>query len=375
MGELPSYDAIMAGNKSGSEGSSEERKEPAEPFDVPTPHAPPPPPAPPAAPPATGPQFRRSAERETRIYRKVLLPSACAMLGALFALQIFLCVAAWFSPSSTVGLLIGLLCFGPLTLAVTFSCYTFTGGCRCFDSSWHVSMSLLMLVTMMLMLPATAVMCTFLPMLHGLSKDSSPAIYSGPVLPFGTPAMHGTLVNYYNFDQPLSIDSTLLGSTTARFRTKNGYRFETFSATPILSLDARTNRGDRETHMWACACKREYGCRKFPAVDVSGFASRKEPWKYQWNPDRLTTGVRVRSAALLKFCRVAARSSIANIQAQGLNLTLTDPANGGAFVEMADFASLTRRLKLIIFLTGGLLDLAALVIFLLLLRVALNSGQ
>lgn len=207
--------------------------------------------------------------------------------------------------------------------------------------------------------PAACVTCTFLPMLHNVIDTDQR--YQGPVPDVGTPATHGSSVNYYKFDQPLTIDSRIRGSSTLRIRTKNGYRYEYFDVTPITARDLRQTSSTVQTNLWACSCKRQYGCRNFPAIDVGGFSKRLEPWRYQWVPDRLATGVRVRSRFILSQCRKAARDCLAGLSVIGTNATLLDPSDGGAFVEMADLSELERRLKIIIFTVGAVLDFAALV--------------
>eukprot|EP00300_Choanocystis_sp_HF-7_P031182 c40328_g1_i1.p1 GENE.c40328_g1_i1~~c40328_g1_i1.p1 ORF type:complete len:380 (+),score=79.28 c40328_g1_i1:69-1142(+) len=270
-------------------------------------------------------------------------------ISGVIAVHILLGLASYKS-SPTFGLVMSLLVFiiaVPIVFAGLFFVLihaTYTEA----DEAYLLVFSA-MTVILVFVIPAAAVSCTFAPMLRTILVPE----YTGVLPNTYSPKIEG-LTNTYDF-QGISVQYQLVGSSQRKYRTKNGYVIENYYAAPMLSASPSVvGNVSQNVYLWACGCARANGCRNFPAIDVS-FANAAFK---KVNPvESYHESVRVRSKRLRQFCIKAALNSLPLMATSGVNFGYEAPLNGGAiFVEMTDFDKLGLKLKLIIFVTGVVLD-------------------
>ncbi|KNC49581.1 uncharacterized protein AMSG_11893 [Thecamonas trahens ATCC 50062] len=112
---------------------------------------------------------------------------------------------------------------------------------------------------------------------------------------------------------------------------------------PVMVTPVTSPNGT-EVNVWACACAkpRSYGCRRFPAVDVTS-GDRQAAWR----KPHIRGGVRVKSRAIVDFCQRAANEAIGKDEFKA-RYTVGVEARQAVFVEWAAFDPYRTELTVII---------------------------
>eukprot|EP00300_Choanocystis_sp_HF-7_P010000 c16739_g1_i2.p1 GENE.c16739_g1_i2~~c16739_g1_i2.p1 ORF type:complete len:378 (+),score=72.51 c16739_g1_i2:78-1211(+) len=290
----------------------------------------------------------------------------CGLLLFLLVCEFLVVLAAGLLKSSTWGVVIALVYFLAV-VPVAFAIVTVKPElCRCFCSSYRIdkmcSMAFLMLVYFyMFIVPAACVMAVYMPFWL--------ATASGKGLTLDAPQNAFALeeakdADTYRFKQ-YQIPQDNSGITVTRVRTKNGYRYYSTWAAPLVFPG---QSGQVGVYAWACGCHgTPYGCRNFPGVDVS-LGKRSYAWRIRTRNAKqvvgFNDGVQIRSALFKARCRSAVQNSIDFMQGAG-NFTFVPAVSiydTAMFVEITDLGLLHKKLAVITWVTGAVLNAAVLVL-------------
>ncbi|KNC49599.1 uncharacterized protein AMSG_05639 [Thecamonas trahens ATCC 50062] len=166
-------------------------------------------------------------------------------------------------------------------------------------------------------------------------------MYNGPVPDLGSPQLEALAAgSFARFTDPqLGWRQGVTGEHISKLRTKSGVLHLPSYTTPVT----RPSTSREQVSVWACACAkpRNYGCRVFPAIDVTG--GRRQG---MWERAKAIGGLRIKSRKILDTCQRSASNAMAKTEFNSFyspGISLQD----AVYIEWTDLAVYRRQIKVI----------------------------